>query len=158
MGEPLLNYENVKRSIQIMLLQEAGFSLGRRHITISTAGIIPGIQQLIKDDIPVKLAISLHAPTQELRDKIMPVAKAYPLDQLMKTIDQYVKKSDNRIFYEYIMIKDITDKPEYATGLVKLLQNRLAHVNLIAYNANPALKLQESDPSTIKKFKEILEK
>lgn len=87
----------------------------------------------------------------------MPIAKKYPLDELMKTIDTYVKASDNRIFYEYIMIKDLTDKPELATQLAKLLKSRLAHVNLIAYNVNPAIKLQESDPQTIKKFKEILE-
>jgi 23S rRNA (adenine2503-C2)-methyltransferase len=105
MGEPLLNYENLKKTIEIILRQEAGFSLSRRHITISTAGIIPGIQRLIDDEIPVKLAISLHSPIQSLRDKLMPIAKAYPLRDLMKIIDTYVKVSDNRIFYEYIMIK-----------------------------------------------------
>jgi 23S rRNA (adenine2503-C2)-methyltransferase len=140
-----------------MLRQEAGFSLSKRHITISTAGIIPGIQKLISDDIPVKLAISLHSPNQELRNKLMPIAKAYPLDELMKVIDKYVKKSDNRIFYEYIMIKDMTDKPELAKQLVVLLKNKLAHVNLIPYNTNPAIDLKESDEATMEKFKKILE-
>lgn len=157
MGEPLLNYENVKRSIEIMLAQQGGFSLSKRHITISTAGIIPGIEQLIKDDIPVKLAISLHAPNQKLREELMPIAKTYTLDKLMTTIDNYVKASDNRIFYEYIMIKDKTDKPELANELADLLRHRLAHVNLIPYNTNPAIKLEESDERTIHKFKEILE-
>jgi 23S rRNA (adenine2503-C2)-methyltransferase len=88
----------------------------------------------------------------------MPIAKAYPLDELMKTIDIYVKKSDNRIFYEYIMIKDTTDKPELAKQLVGLLKNRLAHVNLIPYNTNPAIDLKESDEATMENFKTILEK
>ncbi|MBR4567002.1 hypothetical protein IKO18_00840 [bacterium] len=105
----------------------------------------------------VKLAISLHAPNQELRNKIMPVAKAYPLEELMKTIDNYVKATDNRIFYEYIMIKDLTDKPELAHQLVKLLSKRLAHVNLIPYNENPAIELKESPKNNIQIFKKILE-
>ncbi len=157
MWEPLLNYENVKKSIEIMLGQADWLSLSRRHITISTAGIIPWIKQLIVDKIPVKLAISLHAPNQQLRDSIMPVAKSYPLDQLIKTIDEYVRSSDNRIFYEYIMIKNITDKPELAEQLARLLRWKLAHINLIPYNRNPAIRLEESDQKTIRKFKEILE-
>ncbi len=157
MWEPLLNYENVKKSIEIMLRQEAGLSLSRRHITISTAGIIPWIRQLIKDEIPVKLAISLHAPNQVLRNKLMPIAKAYPLDDLTKVIGEYVKASDNRIFYEYIMIKNITDKPELAKELVTLLKGKLAHVNLIPYNRNPAINLIESDSTDIESFKKIVE-
>lgn len=157
MGEPLLNYENVKKAIEIMLRQEAGFSLSRRHITISTAWIIPWIKQLVKDEIPVKLAISLHAPNQTLRDKLMPIAKAYPLDELNKALSEYVNASDNRIFYEYIMIKNVTDKPELAKQLVALLRKKLAHVNLIPYNKNPAIDYQESDSTSIQAFKKILE-
>lgn len=157
MGEPLLNYENVKKAIEIMLRQEAGFSLSKRHVTISTAGIIPGIRQLIKDEIPVKLAISLHAPNQALRDKLMPIAKAYPLEALERVLSDYVKASDNRIFYEYIMIKNMTDKPELARELVTMLRRKLAHVNLIPYNNNPAISLTESDAKDIQIFKKILE-
>ncbi len=157
MGEPLLNYDNVKKAIEIMLRQEAGFSLSRRHITISTAWIIPWIKKLIEDEIPVKLAISLHAPNQELRDKLMPIAKAYPLNELDKAISEYVRATDNRIFYEYIMIKDVTDKPELAKQLVSLLKNKLAHVNLIPYNTNPAINFKESDYATMENFKKILE-
>lgn len=157
MGEPLLNYENVKKAIEIMLRQEAGFSLSKRHITISTAWIIPWIRQLIKDEIPVKLAISLHAPNQTLRDKLMPIAKAYPIEALDRVLSEYVKASDNRIFYEYIMIKNMTDKPELAKELVTLLRKKLAHVNLIPYNNNPAINLTESDAKTIQTFKKILE-
>lgn len=157
MGEPLLNYDNVKKSIEIMLRQEAGFSLSKRHVTISTCGIVPWIRKLIKDGIPVKLAISLHAPNQALRDKLMPIAKAYPLNDLMKAIDDYVKATNNRIFYEYIMIKDMTDQPQLAKELVLLLRRRLAHVNLIPYNTNPAIDLLESEVKTIQNFKKILE-
>lgn len=158
MGEPLLNYENVKKTIEIMLRQDAWLSLSRRHVTISTAGIIPGIRQLIKDEIPVKLAISLHAPNQTLRDKLMPVAKAYPLEALNKVLGEYVRSSDNRIFYEYIMIKNMTDTPDLATQLVTMLKGKLAHVNLIPYNTNPAIQLVESDNESMQQFKKILEK
>jgi len=157
MGEPLLNYDNMKHSIQVMLQQDR-LSLSKRHITISTAGIIPGIKKMVADMIDVKLAISLHAPNQELRSKIMPIAKTYKLNDLMHSIDEYVKTTNNRIFYEYIMIKDITDKPELAKELCHLLRGRLAHVNLIPYNTNPAINLGESDMEKIRKFQRILEK
>jgi 23S rRNA (adenine2503-C2)-methyltransferase len=157
MGEPLLNYENVAKSIEIMLAQDR-LSLGKRHITISTAGIILGIKRLIEDGIDVKLAISLHAPNQELRNRIMPVAKAYPLEPLMEAIEEYVAATDNRIFYEYIMIKGITDTPELAHQLVDLLRGKLAHLNLIPYNANPVIDFLESEKGSIQLFKAILEK
>ena len=156
MWEPLLNYENLRKSLEIMLQQDR-LSLGKRHITISTCGVIPWIEKLVKDNIDVKLAISLHAPNQELRNKIMPIAKAYPLDELMVAIDKYVKATDNRIFYEYIMIKDLTDKPELAHQLVKQKKKRLAHINLIPYNENPAIDLKESPQNNIQNFKKILE-
>lgn len=157
MGEPLLNYDKVKHAIQVMLQQDR-LSLSKRHITISTAWIIPGIKKMINDIIDVKLAISLHAPNQKVRSEIMPIAKAYPLDELMKVIDEYVKVTNNRVFYEYIMIKNVTDKPELAKQLCQLLRGRLSHVNLIPYNTNPAIKLDESDMETIRKFQWILEK
>lgn len=87
----------------------------------------------------------------------MPIGKAFPLNELMIAIDEYVKATDNRIFYEYIMIKELTDKPELAHQLVKLLKGRLAHLNLIPYNENPAIDLAESEKKTIIKFKQILE-
>lgn len=157
MGEPLLNYDAVIKSIEVMLAQDK-LSLGRRHVTISTCGIVAGIQKLIDDKVDVKLAVSLHAPNQTLRNQIMPIAKAFPLDMLMKTIDSYVKATDNRIFYEYIMIKGITDTPELAKELVELLRGRLAHVNLIPYNPHPSIDFLESESATIWKFKSILER
>lgn len=88
----------------------------------------------------------------------MPIAKVYPLDALMEVIDEYVRATDNRIFYEYIMIKGITDTPELAHQLVSLLGGRLAHINLIPYNANPVIDLVESDMKDIQHFKQLLEK
>ena len=121
MGEPLLNYDEVLKSVEVMLAQDR-LSLGRRHVTISTSGIIPGIKRLIEDKVEVKLAVSLHAPNQSLRNQIMPIAKAYPLDKLMQVIDEYVEATNNRIFYEYIMIRGITDTPELARELAELLK------------------------------------
>lgn len=156
MGEPLLNYDNVKKSIDYMLPQNY-LSLSKRHITISTAGIVPGIQKMIEDKLDVMLAVSLHAPNQSLREKLIPFAKAYKLEGLMKVLNDYVKATNNRLFYEYIMIKDLTDRPELAEELAKLIKKQLCHVNLIPYNQNPAIDLKESELRSIKKFKEILE-
>ena len=157
MGEPLLNYEHMAQSIKVMLAQDR-LSLGKRHVTISTAGVIPGIKRLIADGIDVKVAISLHAPQQELRSRLMPIAETYPLHELMDVIDEYVRATDNRIFYEYIMIKGITDTPELAKQLANLLKGRLAHVNLIPYNPNPVLDFLESDVKSMQLFKQIVEK
>ncbi len=156
MGEPLLNYENVKKSIEI-LLQRERFSLSKRHITISTVWIVSWIKKLIADKIDVWLAVSLHAPTQNLREEIVPNAKVHKISDLMKVLDEYVKATDNRIFYEYIMIKWVTDWDQNAKDLVKLLKWQLCHVNLIPYNENPLVEFQESSINQIKKFKKILE-
>ncbi len=157
MGEPLLNYDEVKKSVEVMLQQDR-LSLWRRHVTISTSWIIPGIERLIEDNLDVKLAVSLHAPNQTLREKIMPIARRFKLSDLMDAIDRYVATTDNRIFYEYIMIDWVTDTPELAYELVDLLTDRLAHINLIPYNANPVIDLRESSDRNIQNFKRILEK
>ncbi len=156
MWEPLLNYKNVKKSILIMLDQKA-FSLSRRRITISTSWIIPWIEKLIQDKLPVMLAVSLHAPNQSLREKLIPIAKKYSLDSLMQILNRYIEETDNRLFYEYIMIKDITDTPELAYQLAQLIRWQKAHINLIPYNENPTIDFKESSWDRILKFKEILE-
>lgn len=158
MWEPLLNYDNLKVSLDFMLKQEF-LSLSKRHVTISTSGIIPWIDKLIADGVDCALALSLHAPNQALREKLIPtIAKWYTLDKLMEAIDRYTQATGNRIFYEYIMIKDMTDMPYLAYELVQLLQDRSAHVNLIPYNPNPAMPdLQESTTKAILQFRDILE-
>lgn len=158
MWEPLLNYDNVKCSLDYMLKQEY-LSLGKRHITISTSGIIPWIDKLIADGIDCALALSLHAPNQELREKLIPtIAKWYTLDKLMEAVDRYTDATGNRIFYEYIMIDWMTDAEHLAHELVVLLRHRNAHVNLIPYNPNPAMPdLIESSTKSILRFRDILE-
>jgi len=158
MGEPFLNYENVLHAVEI-LNNPHKIGLGFRHITISTCGIIPGIRKFMEEGIQVNLAISLHAPNDELRTKLMPINKAYPLADLMDTLDEYVKKTGRRIFYEYIMLKGMNDSAKEAQELGKLLQGKLAHINLIPYNPiytdDP---LQQSEETEIRKFQKVLEK
>jgi len=158
MGEPLLNYENMKTSIEYMLDQDA-LGLSKRHITISTSWVASYIDKLVQDGIDVRLALSLHAPNQELRQKLIPmIAKKRPIDDLMQSVDAYEAATGNRIFYEYIIIKGMTDTAEIAHQLGKLLQVRNAHVNLIPYNENPAMPdLITSEFDTILAFKKIVE-
>lgn len=157
MWEPLLNYQHMKDSIDVMLDQQA-FGLSKRHITISTSGVASAIQQLVDDQVDVRLALSLHAPEQTLREELIPmIAKRRPIDELMRTVDAYTHATNNRVFYEYIMIQDKTDTPDIAHQLGKLLQSRNAHVNLIPYNENPAMPtLTTSDFDVILAFKKIV--
>lgn len=157
MGEPLLNYDNVKKAIEIMFRQDR-FSLSRRHVTISTVWVISWIQKLIDDNMESMLAVSLHAPTQTLRETILPSAKMYPLPKLMDILKKYEKKTWNRLFYEYIMISWVTDWENNAKELIKLLKGQNCHVNLIPYNENPVVNFKESSLDAINSFKSILEK
>lgn len=133
MGEPLLNLKEVQQAIEIINDPEK-LGLGVRRVTISTCGITDKLDELIKLDYKGKLAISLHAPDQKLREKIMPVAKKYPLDGLFKVLDQYTAKTNKRVTYEYILIAGLNDTVEHAKKLAGLLKSRLALVNLIRYN------------------------
>ncbi len=157
MGEPLLNYDHVMRAISVLNDQKK-FSIGVRHITISTSGIIPRIKDLMDMNSPVNLAVSLHAPNDELRTKIMPINKAHPLDKLMVILREYMHKMDKRIFYEYVMLKNINDKPEHAYELAALLKGQLAHVNLIPYNPGGAwTDLECSSRNRIVAFQKIVQ-
>lgn len=159
MGEPFLNYENVRHSIEIACSQKK-LDLSSRRITVSTCGIIPGIQKIAEDFPQVSLAISLHAPTDEARRAIMPVEQTYPLANLMEALDAYVAKTNKRIFYEYIMINGLTDRPEYASALADLLRGRLAHMNFIPYNPGEGSSGSSMLPTSkvmIKKFQDALE-
>lgn len=159
MWEPLLNYENLKKSINIMLDQKK-LSLSKRHITISTSWIIPWINKLVNDNIDVWLAISLHSPFQEIREKIIPIWKVYKLDALLESIKNYYINTKNRIFYEYIMIDWITDRDEDSKQLVKILKWTDCHLNLIPYNENAFIDhwYKESTEQNIFKFKTFLER
>ncbi len=133
MGEPMLNYDVVKASIDFAASQKK-LDISNRRITVSTCWIIPGIKKFMKDFSQVSLAVSLHAPNDEIRKKIMPVQHTYPLKDLMKVLDEYVEKTNKRIFYEYIMINWVNDNIKLAHELGQLLKWRLAHINFIPYN------------------------
>ncbi|USN56328.1 MAG: 23S rRNA (adenine(2503)-C(2))-methyltransferase RlmN [Candidatus Peribacteria bacterium] len=156
MGEPLMNYPNVKKVCEF-LSSEYYFGLSSKRITVSTSGVYQGLEKFITDNLPVSLAFSLHAPNQELRAHLVPMAKFYTLDKLMELMDEYVRVSDRQVFYEYVMIRDENDTDEVAHQLGRLLRNRRGHLNLIPYNQNPAIDLHESDPEQIKRFKKIVE-
>jgi len=155
MGEPFLNYQNVIEAIKILNDKE-GFNLGARHFSISTVGIVEGIEELAKEKLQINLAISLHAPNDELRSKLMPINKKYPIKKILNAIDDYIEKTRRRVMFEYIMIRDLNDSEEEAKTLARLMKKPLYFVNLISYNPTGIFKPSLS--SRIKKFKEILEK
>lgn len=157
MGEPLFNYENVIEAIKV-LNDAKKFGIGVRHLTVSTVGIIPGIKKLMEENLMVNLAFSLHAPNNELRDRLVPMNKTYPLDELMKVMDAYTAKTGRRIFYEYVVLKGINDAPEHAHELGELMQRRMAHINFIPYNVNPECgdELQKPEEAPMRVMQNIL--
>ncbi len=133
MGEPMLNYDVMKQAIEVFTNQKK-LDLSGRRVTVSTCGIVPGINKFSEDFPQTSLAVSLHAPNDEIRKSIMPVDHTYDLEKLMTSLDRYVEKTNKRIFYEYIMINGVNDHLKLADELGELLQGRLAHVNFIPYN------------------------
>ena len=154
MGEPLLNYESVLKSLKI-LLSPWGFNFSHRKITVSTAGITPLIRQLA-EDLPVNLAISLNAPDDKIRSYLMPVNKKYPLKQLLKEARSFPVPSRKRITFEYILIKDVNDSPALAEALARLLKNIPCKINLIPFNEFPGTSLQKPEDKRILQFQSIL--
>ncbi|MBI4812081.1 radical SAM protein [Candidatus Falkowbacteria bacterium] len=156
MGEPFLNYDNVMKAIK-MLNDKEGFNLGARHISISTCGIAPGIRKLAGVNLQINLALSLHAPDDKLRDRLMPVNKKYPLQDVLATVDFYIKKTNRRVMIEYALIDGVNDGEAEAKELAYLIKSRpLCYVNIIPYN--PVGGHKRSGKENIKKFIEILEK
>ncbi|NLK64465.1 MAG: 23S rRNA (adenine(2503)-C(2))-methyltransferase RlmN [Tissierellia bacterium] len=154
-GEPLENFDNVVRFLNI-INDERGQNISMRKITLSTSGIVPNIYKLADMNLPITLAISLHAPSQEKREKIMPIAKKYSLTEIFKACDYYVKTTGRRLTFEYIMINGFNDSREDAENLSKLLKNKLANVNLIPCNYVKESNIKPSSDSDIMKFKKIL--
>lgn len=132
-GEPFDNYENVSRFIRI-LHDPKGRDMSMRNITVSTCGLVPMIERFAEDFPQVNLAVSLHAPNTELRSRLMPVNKSYPLDQLMPACREYTEKTHRRITFEYALIHDVNDSPAHMRELARLLRGMLCHVNLIPFN------------------------
>ena len=156
-GEPFDNYDNICNFIKI-INHPKGLNIGARHITVSTCGLVPKILEFASFPYQVNLAISLHAPTDELRKEIMPIAKVYPLKDLINAIKIYLEKTNRRVTFEYIMIDNVNDSEENALELVHLLKGINCYVNLIPYNETDALQYRRSKPLTIAKFYDILKK
>jgi len=151
MGEPMLNYDEVLKSIYI-LNNHKGINIGQRHITISTSGEVKGIERLAQEDLQVTLAISLHACNNKLRDQLIPLNRKYPLEMLMKSVASYIKQSNRRVTFEYIMLDDVNINREDAAAMVKLIKPLLANVNLIPYNEVSGLDFRKPSPAKIKQF------
>jgi 23S rRNA (adenine2503-C2)-methyltransferase len=151
MGEPLANYEATWQAIET-LTHDEGFNLGARRITISTVGLVPGIRRLAEEGKQIGLAVSLHAPTDELRDKLVPVNRRYPLTQLMAACRHYVERTGRRISFEYALISGINDSPEQARRLARLVDGLLCHVNLIPLNPVPESPYRPSSQDRILSF------
>ena len=154
-GEPFDNYDNVLGFIRLANDPE-GLGLGARHITLSTCGLVNKIEDFTREGLQVNLSISLHAPNDELRKKLMPVAKAYSIDKLMKACKDYTEATNRRITFEYSLFAGVNDTPACAAELVKLLKGGLYHVNLISANKVPGTVFQSASPAKVKQFKRYL--
>ena len=139
MGEPLHNYDNVLQALRI-LNSAAGFNLGARHMTVSTVGLVPAIRKLSQEQLQVNLAISLHAPTDELRSQTMPINRKYPLHELLEACKKYIAATRRQVTFEYVLLADVNDTPTHAQQLADLLAplKQFAHVNCIPVNATSA--------------------
>lgn len=155
-GEPFENYETVLSFLRYIHAMEAS-GIGYRHMTISTCGLVPEILRFAEEGLPVNLAISLHAPSQELRLKLMPVARRYSLDELLAACWAYTERTGRRLTFEYAMIGGVNDGEAEARALAQLLKGRLCHVNLIPFNPFDEVDYQPSEGARIRAFQELLE-
>lgn len=156
-GEPFDNYDNVLDFIRI-LNHPHGLAIGARHITVSTCGIVDKIKRYAHEGLQINLAISLHAPNDQLRNKIMPINFKYNLTELMEAVKYYEKVANRRVTFEYILLKGVNDSKENALELVNLIKGTLAYVNLIPFNPVEELKYKRSDSKTVHQFLDILMK
>ncbi|CAH2212839.1 23S rRNA (adenine(2503)-C(2))-methyltransferase RlmN [Tepidibacter aestuarii] len=154
-GEPFDNFENVKKFLEIVN-EKNGLNIGYRHITLSTCGIVPKIYELADMKIPINLAISLHAADENIRREIMPIAKSYTIDEIIKACKYYIQKTNRRITFEYSLIKGVNDKKEDVKLLGNKLKGILCHVNLIPINKVEERSYEKPDKNYVYKFKENL--
>ena len=155
MGEPLVNFENVVKAMDLMM-DDLALGLARRRITLSTAGIIPALDKL-RERCPVSLAVSLHAPDDELRSRLVPLNRKYPIQALVEACRRYVERSPkSQVTFEYVMLSGVNDSPAHARQLVKLLRQVPAKVNLIPFNPFPGTHYQRSSQTSIDQFRDIL--
>lgn len=151
MGEPMLNYDEMIESIHI-LNDPQGINMGQRNITISTAGEVTGIDRLSHENLQITLAISLHACDNELRSRLIPLNRKYPLEKLITAVKNYIAQTNRRVTFEYIMLDNVNLNKKDAQNMVQLLKSLLANVNLIPYNEVEALDFKRPSPQKIKQF------
>ena len=154
-GEPLDNYDNVMRFIEL-LTDEKGQNLSIRHISLSTCGIVPKIYDLADKKLGLTLSVSLHAPNNEMRSKVMPINRKYPIEELLEACREYTKRTSRRISFEYAMIKDNNDSDACAYELASLLKGMLCHVNLIPANEIVESSHKRSTSQRLERFISIL--
>jgi 23S rRNA (adenine2503-C2)-methyltransferase len=156
MGEPLANYRNLVPALRI-LLDDYGFGLSKRRVTVSTSGLVPFMDRL-REDVDVALAVSLHAPEDELRDELVPINRKYPLAELIAACDRYTAGKDRRahVVYEYVLLAGVNDEPRHAEGLARLLGSRPAKLNLIPFNPFPGAGYRRPGPERIRRFQDRL--
>ncbi len=156
-GEPFDNYDNIVKFIKLANFHK-GLNIGSRHITVSTCGIIPKIKEFSKLPYQVNLAISLHAPNDKLRSYLMPINKVYPLKDLIEAVKEYIKITNRRVTFEYILLDGINDTKEHALELCNLIKGMNAYVNLIPYNENSNILYKRSKKENIMNFYDIIKK
>ena len=155
-GEPLDNFDNVMRFLELVNHPE-GMNISMRHVSLSTCGLVPKIDELAAKKLQISLAISLHGPNNELRSKVMPVNKAYPIEELLDACHRYYETTGRRIHFEYAMIDGLNDTPECARELLKRLKGLGAHVNLIPLNHVEESPLKPSSKEAVARFQKLLE-
>jgi len=155
MGEPFHNYKNLMQALEI-LTDKHGFNFSQRRITVSTSGLLPKIRRFGKERIKTNLAISLNGVTDDVRSKLMPINKAYNLEELIKVCREFPLESRRRITFEYILIRNLTDSIEDAKGLIRLLHGLKFKINLIPFNSTPISKYQVPSPEQARKFQKYL--
>jgi 23S rRNA (adenine2503-C2)-methyltransferase len=171
MGEPFANYDRWWQAVE-RLHDPLGFNMGARSLTVSTVGLVPGIRRLAGEALPINLAISLHAPDDELRSEMMPVNRRYPIATLLEATQEYIARTNRRVSFEYVLLQGKNDSPEQAEALAKLLSGQgadkgmpgthrrvplLCHVNLIPWNPVPGTPLGRSEQARVLRFQQVLQ-
>jgi 23S rRNA (adenine2503-C2)-methyltransferase len=155
MGEPLQNYAEMMKFINIIHDPE-GLDIGARRITVSTSGIVPKIDALAEEPLQLNLAISLHAPDDELRSRLVPINRRFPIATLMAAVDRYIARTGRRVSFEYALMRGVNDGEQTASDLATLLRGRLCHVNIIPLNPVELLPYERPEPAGIQRFADIL--
>ena len=156
MGEPFANYDRWWSAVE-RLNDKQGFNLGARNMTVSTVGLVKGIRQLTDESLQINLAVSLHAPNDDLRSELMPVNQRFPIAELMDAVREYTDKTRRRVSFEYVLLQDTNDLPEHAHQLAHLIKGMLCHVNLIPWNPIPGTPLSRSHRERVTAFQRIIQ-